>query len=89
VDLGKVAAQLPGTREAGYARILGAMDRTGLAGIMLNHLWLVSSKRCACGLRSEAPAGQHYSWWADHVAGVMVVAGYSAGWTLNPATVAT
>lgn len=79
VDLGKVAAQLPITsRDDYYAGIQREMDHTGMAGVLLNHLWLVASKRCACGLRSEAPAGQHYSWWASHVAGLMVTAGYSA-----------
>ena len=77
VDLDKIADQLPGG-EADCAHALGELDRTDLSGIILNHLWLVSSKRCACGLRSEAPAGQHYSWWSSHVAGLMVAAGYSS-----------
>lgn len=72
----------PVSREGEYARIMAEMDRTGMAGMLLNHLWLVSSKRCACGMRSEAVLGKHYVWWADHVAGLLVAAGFtSEAWT--------
>jgi len=66
------------SREAEYGRIAADMDRTGLAGILLSHLWLPVSKACACGMRSDQRPGKHYVWWASHVASLMVANGFSA-----------
>lgn len=76
---GKPAPALP--VQNGRERILAEMDRAGIESVLLNHLWLSSSKRCACGIRSDKPAGQHYAWHAGHVAGLLTAAGFSAGWT--------
>ena len=52
------------------------VDQDDLEVLVGKHLWLHSSRRCACQSRPTGGLGTHYAWYIEHLAAVLVSEGF-------------